>query len=278
PMLFISVVSGKGGVGKSTIAALIAAKLSKQAPTLLLDFDICGPSIGNIFPASGKVVKTRTGLKPLQVNNSSLYILSMSSLIKNDSSVIWRAPRKLQLYEMFYNSAYENILQNTTESDPDSYDILDKHNNIGNKTAQKNVTVDESCQLGYKYVVIDTPPGITIVHSFIKEKNTKILLVTTSQNVAISDSINTINFFGKISGIIENMSGLKCPNCKKITNIYSRNGGSQLAEEFNIPFYGTLEIDQNISQFIENGTLYENINSLGCNNVLDTVVRKLVGS
>lgn len=275
-MLFISVVSGKGGVGKSTIAALIAAKLSKKAPTLLLDLDVCGPSIGSIFPTTGKIIKTQNGLKPLRVDNSFLYTLSMSSLIKKDSSVIWRAPRKLQLYEMFYNSAYEKMTTDTNNVCFRPGDASKNHGYIDSGVGQNSDVSNENEQFYYEYVVIDTPPGITMVHSFLKEKKTKVLLVTTSQNVAISDSINTITFFSGVDGVVENMSGLKCPSCERITNIYSRNGGQHLAKEFNIPFYGTLEIDKDMSKYIENGTLYENIESLACSDVMNTIIEKVI--
>lgn len=263
-MLFISVVSGKGGVGKSTVAALIASKLCQRAPTLLLDFDICGPSIGSIFGVSGKVIKTRNGLRPLRVMNSMLYVLSMSSLIKKEDSIIWRDPRKLQLLEMFYNSSFEKIVVENGDKS-----LLSDCSRSSNGNGEQN-------EASFEYVVIDTPPGITIVHSFIKDKQTEVILVTTSQNVALSDSINTIRFFDNISGVVENMAGLKCPNCSKVTNLFSKNGGSLLAHEFSIPFLGSIEIDKDIINFIQNSRLPNSVESLRCNGTLNNIVEQII--
>lgn len=254
-MKFISVVSGKGGVGKSTFSSILAAKLSLTKQVLFLDFDLTGPS--NVFNIDGKVIRTKHGLKPISVSNN-LHVLSMALLVNKESAVIWRTPKKLQLLEMFYSSAFEPLNENGT---------CGEHK--------------------YDFVIIDTPPGLTVVHQFLKEKRIKPLLITTSQNIALSDSINTIYFFSDKNedqeddfsgindhfyGIVENMDGIRCTNCDKINNIFSRNGGLMLAKKFNIKFFGSIEIDKTLAQKIENGNLLQNINDLCCNDLINSVI------
>ncbi|KRH92623.1 putative ATPase [Pseudoloma neurophilia] len=190
----------------------------------------------NVFGAQGVVKKSGTGLTPLKISNN-LHFLSMSSLVNEKDAVIWRTPKKLQLLEMFFNSC-------------GSYD----------------------------YVLFDTPPGITIVHKFLNSKESiKYLLVTTSQNVAVNDSINTIYFFNSNAfiGIVENMSGLKCKKCSKNNLIFSKNGGKLLSDDFKIPFLGTIEIESNLSDAIERGTLLEEIETFKAVETIDAIIEKM---
>lgn len=297
-MKMIAIVSGKGGVGKSTFASILAARMSERFRVLLIDLDFTGPS--NIFNVEGSVKKTKKGLSPIEIKKN-LYYLSMSTLSRKDDAIIWRTPKKLQLLEMFYNSIFDDALQ-------------------------------------YEFVLFDTPPGITIVHKFLKSKSIRPLLITTSQNVAVNDSINTIYFFqsggrsddesledqknnfsnqddaknkgrgetqnisqGNMSkdgfdmnkdsrpnahrnlinkksgfyGVVENMSGLPCTKCGKLNLIFSKNGGKYLAEDFNLPFLGTIEIDRQLSDAIETGQLVNRLKNFKFISTIDEIITQI---
>lgn len=289
-MKWLAVVSGKGGVGKSTISSLISLRLSKKYRTLLLDFDLTGPS--NTFNTKGQILKTKNGLEPVMIK-SNLFFLSMALMIRKDDSVIWRGPRKMQLLEMFYQSAFqleeseekglgfqdktesENELQKKTEADKIDQSKKTEHSNQRESEKSKQPQSVGKRVPKYDYVIVDTPPGLTAVHQFIKDRKISPLLVTTSQNVAISDSINQIDYFEKIFGLIENLSGIECKKCKRINNIYSKNGGKILAEEKEINFFGSIEIDQRLSEAIENGTVVDEIDNLKILDELDKIIEHI---
>lgn len=285
-MKIVAIVSGKGGVGKSTVATLLAIRASQTRKVLLLDFDLTGPA--RIVTGEGKVIRKGAGLTPLLINQNkkdanqsqkgALYHLSMSQLIKQEDAVIWRAPKKIQLLEMMFNS-------------------------INNDGTQE-----------YDLVLIDTPPGISIVHKFVKTKDVSLLFVTTSQNVALSDSVNTLRYFlpeneeksdkekladdflstsqeKKITeseinekcdekenaqndktpfiGVLENMSTLSCPECLRTHRIFSSTGGKSLAEKFKVPYLGAINMSKGLSGNFEeyDGEIDE---------ILDLVLDKLI--
>lgn len=216
---YIAVMSGKGGVGKSTVTALIGCILSQKMKTLLLDFDITGPSLYGIFPSKESVKKAEKGLEPIKIADN-LYILSMGLLIKEGASVIWRGPKKLQLLNMFLESV-------------DNYDC----------------------------VVIDLPPGLSEEHTILINKDVISIIVTTSQNIALSDTVNTIEFCLnnkiQIGGILENFSGFECENCGCVTNIFASKGGNMIAEKYGLKFIGALEMNHSIAKMCDNNTFYE---------------------
>ncbi|KAM0679017.1 Nucleotide-binding protein 2 [Binucleata daphniae] len=220
----IAVMSGKGGVGKSTVTSLISLISSETKKTLVLDFDLAGPSLNQIFSTDQKIIKQKKGLKAAKIKDN-LYMLSMSLLIKPTESVIWRGPKKIQLLQMFFDSI-------------DDYDLI----------------------------VIDLPPGVSEEQMFLINKNVSAVLVTTPQNLALSDVTLAIEFCVKndikIEGLVENMSGYVCKCCNKEINIFGKKGGELLAEDYNINFLGAIKLNNEISKLIENGTLasdYKNI-------------------
>ncbi|OAG28959.1 hypothetical protein NEDG_01098 [Nematocida displodere] len=201
--------SGKGGVGKSTFSAMLSKGLSEHLRVLLLDFDLCGPSIGILMGDKGeKVFKGSKGLVPLE-HSPTLHYLSIASLIPTGSAVIWRAPKKIGLLGMFADS------------------------------------IDST---KYDWVVIDLPPGITDEHVFAVERfpRAKALIVTTSQNLSLEEASGTISFLQKkqigVVGVIENMSTFECPSCAECTPIFSKGGGKLLADASAVSYLGSIPV------------------------------------
>lgn len=212
-MRIIAVASGKGGVGKSTVSYLLARGLEKDSRVLLLDFDLCGPSIGLLMGhTTEKVFMKEKGFQPIH-KEGSLYYLSISSMIPSDSAVVWRGPKKISLLKMFLESA----------------------------------SSDE-----YDYVIIDMPPGITDEHIFLCESSpaAEVLVVTTSQNMALDEAAETVRTFQRegvdVIGIVENMQKMVCPNCSNCISIFSREGGKILADDLSVPYLGHIDYITNI--------------------------------
>jgi len=207
-MKTVVVASGKGGVGKSTVAFLLAQALAEEARVLLLDFDLCGPSVGVLTGnIEEKVVKGEKGLVPLK-HSANLFYLSISSMVQRDTAVIWRAPKKIALLTLFMESADPHV---------------------------------------YEYVVIDMPPGVTDEQAFLCNRvpDAEVLIVTTSQNLALQEAHDTVQFFTsrrmRVLGVVENMSGFSCANCGTRTALFSSEGGRMLAEENEIEYLGSIE-------------------------------------
>lgn len=216
---FIAVMSGKGGVGKSSICMMIAAVVSEKYKTLILDFDICGPSIVCATKADGKLVKSASGFHPVFVNKN-LAVISFGLILNPDDTVIWRGAKKLGFLELFFNSIE-----------------------------------------GFDYIVIDTPPGISEEHGFLRNKNIDAILITTPQNIALNDTQRCIEFCKssgiEIVGLIENMSYYKCENCLEKHHPFGSKGGKQLAAEYDINFLEELEIDPKWSESMDDGTFID---------------------
>lgn len=236
-MKIVAVMSGKGGVGKSTVCALAALALSENAKVILLDFDLCGPSISAILNAHGKVFKSEVGLVPIAVTKS-LHVLSMSNLIRESESVIWRGPKKTSALNMFFESVGE-----------------------------------------YDYVVIDTPPGLAEEHWFLCDKDVRSIIVSTPQNVALSDTAHTINFcHGKgieIVGLFENMAGLTCEKCACVTNVFGAKGGEQLAKEHGVRYLGTLPIDRSLIAAMTRGDVVDVKHSLPSYKIVRDIIKDI---
>ena len=206
------VMSGKGGVGKSTMAAGIAASLAaKGLRTGLLDIDVHGPSIARIMGLTGLALGTVNGkIQPYQYSDN-LKIISMQGFLQHsDDAVIWRGPLKIGVIKQFL-----------VDVDWGRLDAL----------------------------VIDSPPGtgdepLTIAQ-FIPKCGA--IVVTTPQGVALADVRKSLNFCRQVGmdivGVIENMSGYVCPECGNHAAIFKTGGGEALALEFNVPFLGRMPID-----------------------------------
>ena len=224
----ILVMSGKGGVGKSTVASQLAMTLALRKLKIgLLDVDICGPSLARMLnKEQGEIIQTDKGWTPVKVRDDlELYLMSMAFLTSNkDSAVIWRGPKKHGMIERFITGV-----------------------NWGQ--------VD--C------LVVDTPPGTSDEHislvEILRRQNIRVeaVLVTTPQVVACNDVRREISFCKTskvdICGLIENMSGFTCPHCSECTKIFSSSGGEALCKMTGIKFLGSIPIDPNLCQSTETG-------------------------
>ncbi|MBN1554782.1 MAG: P-loop NTPase [Phycisphaerae bacterium] len=213
----ILVLSGKGGVGKSTVASNLAMALAMAGKTVgLLDVDLHGPSITRIFGLQGQRLESPDGhgLTPIRVHEN-LSVVSVGLLLDSaDAAVIWRGPMKYGVIKQFLKDV--------------EWGRLD-------------------------FLIIDSPPGTGDEPLSVAQmlgSDTQAVVVTTPQDVAIADVRRSVSFCRKLQlkivGIIENMSGLLCPHCGKPVDLFKTGGGERLAEEMHVPFLGRVPLDPNI--------------------------------
>ncbi|XP_066594790.1 cytosolic Fe-S cluster assembly factor Nubp2 homolog [Prorops nasuta] len=222
------VLSGKGGVGKSTISTQLALALKDSGFKVgLLDVDLCGPSVPYLLNLQNRDVhQSSNGWIPVYADSEQqLAVMSIGFLLKNQNdSVIWRGPRK--------NGMIRHFLTGVVWQDID-------------------------------YLIIDTPPGTSDEHITVMEhlravnKCDGAIIVTTPQAVAIDDVLREVTFCRKtgipIIGIIENMSGFVCPTCTECTNIFSSGGGIALSEMVKVPFLAKVPIDPEVGKSADRG-------------------------
>ncbi len=222
----ILVLSNKGGVGKSAVAINLACSLSEKGFKVgILDADLHGPSVAKMLGFEGERLQGNPeGIIPMSVS-PNLVAVSMASLIESpDMPLIWRGPLKMMALKQFLGEV--------------------KWGNLD-------------------YLIIDSPPGTgdepLSICQLIPELEGGII-VTTPQDVALSDSRKCINFLKNLNipilGIIENMSGLKCPYCGKNIDLFKSGGGEKTALEFNLPFLGKIPIDINMVNSTDEGKPY----------------------
>lgn len=245
----IVVLSGKGGVGKSTISAALAKYLSKKGKQVgILDSDIHGPSIPKILGVEDKkAVGAEKGILPIETDEG-LKIMSMGYLLPNkDAPVIWRGPMKM--------GALKQLLGGVSWGDLD-------------------------------YLIIDLPPGTGDEPLSIAQLIPDIdgaIIVTTPQDVALVSVRKSINFVKKMNmnviGIVENMSGFTCPHCGKKIDIFKTGGGKKASEDFKIPYLGAIPIDPDIVEIGDSQEKIEIKNKATEKSYIDFVenVTKIVG-
>jgi ATP-binding protein involved in chromosome partitioning len=219
------VLSGKGGVGKSTVAVNLAVALSARGHEVgLMDVDLHGPDTLKMLGREGeKLHSNGNALIPLEYDGH-LQVISISSLLQDsDSAVIWRGPLKIKAIKQFIADV--------------AWRDLD-------------------------YLIIDSPPGtgdepLTVAQVI---KGAKAVVVTTPQDVSILDIRKSITFCRQLSipvlGIIENMSGMVCPYCHKPIDLFLSGGGQRAAAEMDVPFLGKVPIDPDIVQDGDRGKPY----------------------
>lgn len=234
----IAVMSGKGGVGKSSISLLLSSILSETKKVLLLDFDICGPSCLMPLNLSGTIKKAEKGLVPLQATKN-LYVISMASMIQKEDAVIWRGPKKLSLLKMFYESidGFDYVIIDTPPGISEEHDFLiDKDVNALIVTTSQNVALN------------DTALGI---------------------NFCLDNKI-------KIVGIVENMSGLKCKCCGKINNVFAKKGGEFLAMEYNLSVFCTLPLETFFCKILDTGEFLKNYQETETYKIFKENIRRII--
>jgi Mrp family chromosome partitioning ATPase len=210
----ILVMSGKGGVGKSSVAAYLSVALAKRGYNVgLMDVDLHGPSIPGILGLSGRISFGRQEGKMLPVKYlPNMEVISIETLMgeNKDVATIWRGPLKI--------GAIKQFISDMEWSDLD-------------------------------YLVIDSPPGtgdepLTVAQTI---PDAKALIVTTPQEVSLADVRKSINFCRQVKmeilGLVENMSGLKCPHCGKIINVFKTRGGKETARKENLRLLATLPLE-----------------------------------
>lgn len=211
----IMVMSGKGGVGKSTVSVSLASALHSLGFSVgILDADIHGPNIPKMFGLTQKGAQTNeNGILPYEAIEG-LKVMSVGFLVRDDDdAVIWRAPVKHGMIEQFMSDV--------------EWGELD-------------------------FLIIDLPPGtgdepLSVAHIIGKGNVDGAVVVTTPQEVALLDSRKSITFARKLDiplyGIVENMSGMVCPHCNETVDLFKSGGGEATAKDMGVNFLGRVPID-----------------------------------
>lgn len=225
------VLSGKGGVGKSTFTAQLgwAFATDENSQTGIMDVDICGPSIPTILGiANEQIHASSTGWSPVYVQDN-LAVMSVGFMLPSSKdAVIWRGPKKNGLISQFLKDV--------------DWGELD-------------------------WLVIDTPPGTSDEHlsivQYLKESGIDgAVVITTPQEVAIQDVRREINFCRKVGirvlGVVENMAGFICPGCKTESQIFkpATGGARKLAEEMDVELLGSIPLDPRIGKSSDYGVSF----------------------
>ena len=210
------VMSGKGGVGKSTVAAYLAVGLAKKGFQVgLMDVDLHGPSIPRLLGLKGSIQSSAESNKGIPLKYlPNMEVMSIEALLGDkDTATIWRGPLKIGVIKQFINDI--------------AWSDLD-------------------------YLVIDCPPGtgdepLTIAQII---PDTKAVIVTTPQEISLSDVRKSINFCHQVNmqilGLVENMSGLTCPFCGKTIDLFKTNGGMLTAKKAGLTLLGSLPLEPEI--------------------------------
>ncbi len=212
----IIVMSGKGGVGKSTLAVNLAMGLAMSgAETGIMDIDIHGPNIPKMLQIEDeRVIGVEDGLIPVEVP-PRLKVMSMAFLLPDkDSPVVWRGPVKM--------GAIRQFIEDVEWGDLD-------------------------------YLVVDLPPGtgdepLSIVQLIPKADGA--IIITTPQDVAVLDSRKTVTFANQVNipvlGIVENMSGMVCPHCNEVVEVFKTGGGEKAAADMGVDFLGRVPMEPDV--------------------------------
>ncbi|KAL1989262.1 hypothetical protein VTN96DRAFT_24 [Rasamsonia emersonii] len=269
----VLVLSGKGGVGKSSVTLQLALALSLQGKSVgILDVDLTGPSIPHLVgQENAKITQSARGWVPVVVHDAeetttngegaaeeqgttennrtssrgSLRCMSLGFLLRDrGDAVIWRGPKKTAMVRQFLTDVYWG------ETD---------------------------------YLLVDTPPGTSDEHIALAEQLLTLsttstatapqlprlagaVLVTTPQAISTSDVRKEINFCAKtripVLGVIENMAGYACPCCGEVSNVFSRGGGQVMATEMGVPFLGSVPIDVKFGEMVESKKIEGDTDSL----------------
>jgi len=243
----ILVFSGKGGVGKSTVAANLGLALTeRQFKVGLIDIDIHGPNLAKMLGVEGKRLEPSEGNRIIPVKvTKNLSVVSISFFLQEtDNPIIWRGPLKMKIIQQFLGDVVWGDLD---------------------------------------WLVIDSPPGTGDEPLSIAQliPATGAIIVTTPQEISLMDSRKAVNFARvlklRIYGIIENMSGLECPYCGKKIELFKTGGGEKTAQILGVPFLGRIPIDPKIVQLADEGKPFithnpESPAARAFNDIIDKVI------
>ena len=223
------VMSGKGGVGKTSVSVNLAMALAKKDYKVgLMDVDIHGPDVPRMLGLKGMLdLNEQRKLTPMSFSEN-LTAVSLESLIPNkDDAIIWRGPMKHQVILQFISDV--------------EWGELD-------------------------HLIIDSPPGtgdepLSVAQTI---SDARAIIVTTPQEISLADVRKSINFCKTVNmeifGIIENMSGFDCPHCGETVDIFGSGGGEKTAAAFNIPFLGKIPFDPKVVSCGDSGSSYQDTN------------------
>ncbi len=223
----ILVMSGKGGVGKTTVSINLALALANKGYKVgILDTDLHGPNVAKMLGVQGEKMFSHdeNTIEPFEVTPNLKAVSLAFTGNDDDTPIIWRGPLKISVIKQFLADV--------------NWGPLD-------------------------YLIIDSPPGTgdepLTVCQMIPEL-TGSIVVTTPQEVSILDSRKSINFSRQIKvallGVIENMSGYVCPHCGEAVDIFGKGGGEAAAKEMDAPFLGSIPIDPGLMQAEDKGISY----------------------
>ncbi|KAJ2590982.1 cytosolic Fe-S cluster assembly factor nbp35 [Coemansia sp. RSA 1804] len=239
----ILVLSGKGGVGKSTFTSQLAFALAgddEDREVGVVDVDVCGPSIPTIMGcAREEVHASGGGWSPVFVRDN-LGVMSIGFMLPDDdSAVIWRGPKKNGMIKQFLRDVDWGSSSNSDSGDPPNLD----------------------------YLIFDTPPGtsdehLSVVQLLSGAGITGAVIVTTPQEVSLMDVRKEIDFCRKakvpIIGVVENMSGFVCPACHGQSKIFypSTGGARKMCADLGIPLLGSIPLDPSIGRACDFGSSF----------------------
>lgn len=215
----LAVSSGKGGVGKSTVSANLAAALARQGHRVgLMDADIYGPNIPRMFGVDGKPEVQGGKIQPLEAHGVKL--MSLGFIVERDAPAIWRGPIIMKIIQQFLRDV--------------AWGELD-------------------------YFLVDLPPGTGDAQLSLTQivRLHGALIVTTPQEMAVGDSLRGAKMFERVGvgvvGIIENMSYFVCPHCHERSEVFLSGGGARLAAELGVPLLGQVPLQAGMPALADRG-------------------------
>jgi len=245
----ILVLSGKGGVGKSTFTASMAMALAKQGYKVgVLDFDICGPSIANLLNvANQSITTTAWGWKPLVSPHYEIKVMTVAALINNkESAVIYKGPRKTNLIMRLLKETFWGKLD---------------------------------------YLICDTPPGTSDEHLSIMRLLKQIkpdgaVIISTPQRLALDAVRKEITFCKKtklkIIGVLENMTHFVCPCCNESYKVFPNYGVEAFVKDHNLAYLGGIQLDHNLADISEKGGNYFDSSNEAINKSLSDNLNQII--
>lgn len=250
----ILIMSGKGGVGKTTVSVNLALALAESGYQVgLLDTDLHGPNVAKMLGVQGEKMYAHDDntIQPFEVSDKLKVVSLAFSGNGDDDPFIWRGPLKISVIKQF--------LADVNWGDLD-------------------------------YLIIDSPPGtgdepLTIIQTI--PELTGSIIVTTPQEVSILDSRKSINFARKtqtaILGVIENMSGYVCPHCGEILDLFGKGGGERAAREMHAPYLGAIPLEKKLMQSEDAGVSFikahpETAGAIAINDIVRSLTSSLASS